>query len=134
MRLATAQPALTTQVITSHIQIILIITGILTATTLVQFVAPSWVLRHAYGEIPTGAGNIALARHWGLLLFCVGMLLVYSAFYPPLRESAVVLASIEKAGFVALVATSLYRRPIALFMAVGDAVIVLVFVFYLAGF
>jgi len=75
--------------------------------------------------------SIALARHWGLLLFCVGALLIYSAFYQALREAAVVL--VEKAGFVALFGTSLYRRPMALIMAVGDAVMVLVFVFYLAG-
>jgi len=120
-------------VITSNIQVILIVTGALTATMLAQFVAPSWILRHAYGEIPTGAVSIALARHWGLLLFCVGTLLIYSAFYQPLREAAVVLAAVEKAGFVALFGTSLYRRPMALIMAVGDAVMVLVFVFYLAG-
>src|SRR5262249_3150761 len=85
----------------------------------VWFVAPSWILRHAYGEIPTGAVSIALARHWGLLLFCVGTLLIYSAFYQPLREAAVVLAAVEKAGFVALFGTSLYRRPMALIMAGG---------------
>jgi hypothetical protein len=119
-------------VITSHIQIILIITGVLTATTLIQFIAPAWVLRHVYGEIPTGAASIVLARHWGLLLFCVGMLLVYSAFYPTLRDAAVVLASVEKVGFVALVGTSLYQRPIALLMAAGDAVMVLIFALYLA--
>jgi hypothetical protein len=119
-------------VITSHIQIILIITGVLTATTLIQFIAPSWVLHHLYGEVPTGAAGIALARHWGLLLFCVGMLLIYSAFYPPLRDAAVVVASVEKVGFVALVGTSLYQRPIALLMAAGDAVMVLFFALYLA--
>ena len=112
---------------------ILIVTGALTATMLAQFVAPSWILRLAYGEVPTGVVSIALARHWGLLLFCVGALLIYSAFYQPLREAAVVLAAVEKAGFVALFGTSLYQRPMALIMAVGDAVMVLVFVFYLAG-
>jgi len=119
-------------VITSHIQTILIITGVLTATTVVQFIAPSWVLHHVYGEVPTGSASILLARHWGLLLFCVGILLVYSAFHAPLRDAAVVFASVEKAGFVILVATSFYQRPIALLMAAGDAVMVLIFMLYLA--
>ena len=120
--------------ITPHIQAILIVTGALTATMLAQFVAPSWMVRHAFGEAPSGPASMALARHWGLLLFCVGALLVYSAFYRPLREPAVVLALVEKAGFVACVfATSLRQRPMASIMAAGDAVMVLVYVLYLVG-
>ena len=84
--------------ITSNIEVILIVTGALTAAMVVQFFAPSWMLRHTYGEAPSGPISIALARHWGLLLFCVGALLVYSAFHPALRAPALVLASVEKAG------------------------------------
>ena len=120
--------------ITSHIEAILIVTGALTATMLVQFFAPSWMVRHTYGEAPSGTASIALARHWGLLLFCVGALLVYSAFHPELRKPAVVLASVEKAGFVACVfGTSLRKHPIASIMAAGDAVMTLLYVLYLAG-
>jgi len=60
--------------------------------------------------------------------------LIYSEFHPALRESAVVLASIEKAGFVACVfGTSLRQRPIAVIMAAGDAIMVLIYVLYLVG-
>ena len=120
--------------ITSNIEVILIVTGVLTATMIAQFVAPSWTMRHAFGEVPSGTVAIVLARHWGLLLFCVGMLLVYSAFHPTVRQPAVVVGSAEKAGFVACVfGTSLRQRPIAAIMAAGDAVMVLVYVLYLVG-
>jgi hypothetical protein len=122
-------------VITSYIKPILIVTGALTATMLVQFIAPVWTLRHTFGEVPSGPASLVVARHWGLLLFCVGMLLVYSAFYPTLREPAVVLALVEKAGFVACVfGTSLRQRRTASIMAAGDAIMTLIFVLYLAGF
>jgi hypothetical protein len=122
------------RLITSNIEVILIVTGVLTATMLVQFVAPSWTLRHTLGEAPPGVGGIVLARHWGLLLFCVGSLLVYSALHPALREPAVVLASVEKAGFVACVfGSSLRRRLMPSIMAAGDALMVLVFALYLIG-
>ena len=86
------------------------------------------------GEAPSGPVSIALARHWGLLLFCVGALVVYAAFHPALRASAVVLASVEKAGFIACVCgTSLRQRPMAALMAAGDAVLVLVYGLYLAS-
>jgi hypothetical protein len=101
---------------------------------LAQFVAPSWMVRHTYGETPSGPVSIALARHWGLLLFCVGTLSVYAAFHPALRAPAVVLASVEKVGFIACVfGTSLRQRPIAAIMAAGDTVLVLVYVLYLVG-
>ena len=120
--------------VTSHIEAILIVTGALTATMLAQFVAPSWMVRHTFGEAPSGAVSAALARHWGLLLFCVGALLVYAAFYPALRGPAVVLASVEKAGFVACVfGTSLRQHPMAAIMAAGDAAMVLVYALYLVG-
>jgi hypothetical protein len=123
-----------TPVITSSIETILIVTGVLTAGMLVQFVAPEWILLHIFGERPSGAASIVFARHWGLLIFCFGALLIYSAFHPPIREPAVVLAAIEKAGFVACVlGTSLRKRPIALMMAAADAVIVIIFVLYLAN-
>jgi len=121
-------------VITSNIEVILIVTGVLTATMLVQFVAPSWTLRHTFGEVPTGTVSIVLARHWGLLLFCIGMLLVYSAFHPALRQIAVVAASVEKAGFVACVfGTSLRQRRIPCIMAAGDALMAAVYVLFLLG-
>ena len=120
--------------ITSNIGVILIVTGTLTATMLVQFIAPSWVAHRTFGEKPAGAASIVLARHWGLLLFCVGALLVYSAFDPPIRRAAVLLASVEKAGFAACVlGTSLRQRPIASMMAIGDALMVVIYVLYLAG-
>lgn len=121
-------------VITSNIETVLIVTGALTAGMLAQFVAPSWMLRHTFGEVPSGPIGIALARHWGLLLFCVGALLVYAAFYPPVREAAVVLASVEKLGFVAGVfATSLRQRRTVAIMAVADGFMVLIYVLYLVG-
>jgi hypothetical protein len=121
--------------LTTNIEAILCLTGLLTAVIVVQFVAPRWVVRHTFGELPSDAISTTLARHWGLLLFCVGALLIYSAFHPQLRKPAVVLASVEKVGFVACVfSTSLRRRPMASIMAAGDAVMVIVFVLYLAGF
>ncbi|HXW56148.1 MAG TPA: hypothetical protein VEJ67_10395 [Candidatus Cybelea sp.] len=119
--------------ITSNIETVLIVTGALTAVGLAPFVTPSWVLRHTFGEVQSPA-SITLARHWGLLLFCVGALLVYSAFHPQLRAPAVVLASVEKVGFVVCVlGTSLRKRPIVAMMAAADAVMVLLYVLYLAG-
>jgi hypothetical protein len=51
--------------ITPNIEVLLIITGALTASMLILFVVPSWTVRHAFGEVLSGAASVVLARHWG---------------------------------------------------------------------
>ena len=119
----------------THIEFILIITGAATAIMLGQFVAPSQVLRIIYGEAPTDAVSVALARHWGLLIFCVGVLLIYAAFHPPVRYPTIVFAVTEKVGLGACVlGTSLRRHTVAAVIAAADLLMALVYVLYLAGF
>ena len=96
----------------AHIEVILIVTGALTAVALLQFIAPLPMPRLIYGEAPVDEVSLFLARHWGLLIFLIGVLLIYAAFHPDLRASATPLAAI----------------------AVGDSLIALVYVLYLAGF
>jgi hypothetical protein len=57
-----------------HVETILIVTGALTAIMLAQLVAPAQVLSLIFGEAPTDRVTRFLARHWGLLIFCVGIL------------------------------------------------------------
>jgi hypothetical protein len=119
----------------THIEIILIFTGATTAMALAQFVAPASVSRIIYGAAPTEVVGITLVRHWGLLVFLVGVLLIYAAFHPAVRELVTVVAAVEKIGFgLGIFGTSLRRYPIAAAIAVGDILIALVYVLYLVGF
>ena len=120
--------------IAARIELILIVTGAVTATMLSQFLAPSPVLRWIYGEAPTDKVSVALARHWGLLIFCVGALLIYAAFNPPVRAPILVFAVIEKVGLgVCVLGTSLRRQGIVARLAGGDLLMALVYVLYLLG-
>jgi hypothetical protein len=47
----------------AHIELILIVTGALTAVALLQFIAPASVFRMIYGEAPTDEVGLAVARH-----------------------------------------------------------------------
>jgi hypothetical protein len=119
----------------THIEIILIVTGATTAMALAQFIAPASVSRIIYGAAPTEVVGIALVRHWGLLVFLVGVLLIYAAFHPALREPVTIVAAVEKIAFgLGIFGTSLRRHPIAAGIAVGDILIPLVYVLYLVGF
>jgi hypothetical protein len=119
----------------AHIELILIVTGVLTAIALLQFITPAPVLRMIYGEAPTDEVGLAVARHWGLLTFLVGALLIYAAFDPSVRGPAVTVAAIEKAalGF-GVFGTSLRNHPAAAAIAAGDSLFAVVYILYLAGF
>ncbi len=117
-----------------NINIILIITGATTAMALAQFIAPASISRIICGTAPTDVVGITLARHWGLLVFLVGVLLIYAAFHPEVREPVMVVAGIEKIAFsLGIFGTSLRRHPIAAGIAATDTLIPLVYVLYLVG-
>jgi hypothetical protein len=88
-----------------------------------------------YGEAPTDVVGLAVERHWGLLAFLIGALLIYAAFYPPIRNPVMVVAVIEKAALgLGLFGTSLRSHPAAAAAAASDSLIALIYVLYLAGF
>lgn len=121
-------------VIATHIELILIVTGAATATMLSQFFAPLAMLRRIYGEAPMDGVSVALAGHWGLLIFCVGALLIYAAFYPPVRVPILVFAVIEKVAFAfCVLGTPLRGKGIAAVLAGVDLLMALVYVLYLLG-
>ena len=118
----------------AHIEIFSIVTGATTAVAFVQFIAPASVCRIIYGAAPTEVVGRALARHWGLLVSLVGVLLIYAAFHPEMRQPIMIVAAVEKIGFgLGVFGTSLWRYPIAAAIAAGDTLIPIVYVLYLVG-
>jgi hypothetical protein len=91
-----------------HFTSILWITGAITMTPVLQFVAPRQVLARMYRIELTDDAGVFFARHWGLLAAAIGALLMYAAAHPELRPAVVTAAMLEKAGLV--VAFALARR------------------------
>jgi len=119
----------------AHIELILIVTGALTAMAVLQCVAPTPVLRTIDGKTPTNEVVLALARHWGLLTFLIGILLIYAAFHPAIRDPVMVVAIVEKFALGAgIFGTSLRKYPVLVAIATADSVIALIYVLYFAGF
>jgi hypothetical protein len=69
----------------SYIRWLLIITGVFTAGSIGVFLQPVKQVALIYGENLTGTAAIMLVRHWGLLITGAGVLIIFSAFNPPLR-------------------------------------------------
>jgi hypothetical protein len=88
---------------------ILYITGIITMLPVLQFILPHFMLQ----QQGLSAGNdtgLLFAQHWGLLVFCIGGLIVYAANNPTFRTPVLVVAIIEKLGLIYLVASQ-WQNP-----------------------
>jgi hypothetical protein len=116
----------------SLIEWILWLTGLATAGALLLFLAPATMLKMLFGQTPADALSLFIARHWGLLVFLVGALLIYAAYHAEVRVPALFVATAEKVPFAVGMLHSPFRsRPAVLVMALADASMALVYVVYL---
>ena len=116
-----------------HFTWVLWITGALTATPILQFVAPRLVLKRMYRIELADEAGVMFARHWGLLAAAFGGLLLYAAGHPAVRVPIVLAAAAEKAGLVACIALAFdkpYTKGLRL-VAVVDAICVVLYVIWL---
>src|SRR5262245_61017994 len=118
----------------AHIELILLITGLATAGVLVLSLAPVPVLKVLFGQAPSDALGLFIARHWGLLVFLVGALLIFAAYHPEVRGPTLIVAIVEKVVLVVgLLISPFRRRSTVLAVALADACMSAVYVMYLAG-
>jgi hypothetical protein len=120
--------------ISAYIKPILVITGIATASVVVAFFAPAALLDQLFAEAPSDAVSLAITRHWALLVFCIGALLVYAAYHPELRKPVLAAAIIEKIALV--LGILLLPLPLlsgAYVVAGSDATFTALYLLYLAG-
>jgi hypothetical protein len=55
----------------AHIELILSITGLATGGAVVLFLVPATMLKMLFGQAPSDALSLLIARHWGLLVCLV---------------------------------------------------------------
>jgi pimeloyl-ACP methyl ester carboxylesterase len=83
---------------------ILAVSGAVTMLPVLQFFAPVQFLEHSSGIVIADDAGLLFARHWGLLAFSMGALLVYAARHPEARKPIVLAAAVEKLGLVVAIA------------------------------
>jgi len=117
-----------------HIKPILVVTGIITASMIVAFFAPAIVLNQLFAEPPSDAVSLAITRHWGLLVFCFGGLLVWSAYRPEIRKPVLVFTIVEKVALVLGILLLPLPLKSGAYVAAGtDATFSIIYLLYLAG-
>jgi hypothetical protein len=112
---------------------ILVASGIITAAGgLFAAAAPRALLRTVFGVTETGAALRFFARHWGVLIFAIGALLVWAAYDPSQRGAVLVAAALEKLAVVAMIFFGpLPRTRLMTVAAVADGTFALLYLAYL---
>src|SRR5215472_567176 len=118
----------------SSIGWILVASGIITAVAgLAALLFPHLFLRLGFGVESTTA-FVFFVQHWGVLIFAVGALIVYSAYAPTVRAPVLVAAAIEKfaIGLLTFLGRMKPTTPMTA-IAIVDGAFAILYVAYLAG-
>jgi len=119
----------------SSIGWILAVSGVVTSGGgLVALLFPNLFLRLGLGvETPTSSA-VFFVRHWGVLIFAVGALIVYSACTPVIRTPVLIAAAIEKFAMGLLVFFGPVKRTSAMTaIAIVDGVFAILYVAFLVS-
>jgi cbb3-type cytochrome oxidase subunit 1 len=87
-------------VISSNIKWIMLVSGVLTCTMLYAAVAPQAALNTTFGDTLSGPLAEIIVRNWGVLIFLIGIMLIYGAFKPVHRTLIITVAMVSKAIFI----------------------------------
>ena len=105
----------------------LIVSGLLTCLSLLLACNADVANRIVFGGLlEYGPSSVPALRHWGIMLFGIGVLMVVAAFRPWLRFETILFAAIEKSFIVYLYVTNIDAPWIGAYTAgvVIDAMIV----------
>ena len=119
----------------SSIGWILVASGIITAGAgLAALLFPHLFLRLGFGVESPISSLVFFVRHWGVLIFAIAALIVYSAYAPTTRAPVLVAAAIEKFAIGLLTFFGPMKPTSAMTaIAVGDSAFAILYVAYLAG-
>ena len=121
--------------LTSTFGWIIAASGVATAGAgLAAVLAPHLFLRFGFGVQSPQSSMVFFVRHWGVLIFVVGALLVYSAGAPAVRRPVLVAAAVEKFAVGLLIFLGTVKRTsVMTAAAIGDGLFAVLYVAYLAA-
>ena len=112
----------------------MLVSGLLTCSMFVGLFSPESSLKSNFGEkLESGPENI-IVRNWSALIGLMGIVLIYGAFKPAVRQFSLIIAGTSKVIFIILI---LYFGKQYMDLGAGTAVIVdtvmvLLFILYLS--
>jgi hypothetical protein len=121
--------------VSNNITPILYVTGLVTASMILQFISPRLVVEKILKLKVEGDTAELFERHWGILVFVTGVLIMYAGFDPAVRTPILAGAILEKALLVLLVLANYSKGFVRNFamMISFDALCVVIYLLYLLG-
>jgi len=119
-------------IIITNIKWIMVTAGLLTCSMLFAVFAPQTALISMFGETLTEPLAQVVVRSWGFLIFLMGVLLIYGAFKPVYRNLCLVIVSLSKVAFIAilLIFGDQYIKSSAVSLIL-DSILITLFTYYL---
>jgi hypothetical protein len=119
----------------SSIGSILVVSGAITAAGgLIALLFPQPFLRLGFGVKSADGVAVLFVRSWGVLVFVIAGLIVYSAYASTARTAVLTAAAIEKLALVGLIVFGPVTRTTAMTaIAFIDGFFAILYVAYLAG-
>ena len=120
---------------TTSVGLILLVSGLVTTGGgLAAFLQPRLFLRLGFGdESPTGTA-VFFVRHWGILIIAIGVLTVYSAYFPAIRVPVLIAAIVEKFAIGLLVLFGPLKRTGGMTtISLVDGLFAILYVIYLSA-
>jgi hypothetical protein len=121
--------------IASHISLILYIIGALTSSMLLLFFLARLVLDKVANIRMNDETGLFFVRHWGVMAFCMGVLLIWAGVNEAIRTPIILMAMLEKAIIAGMIIFH-WGRPIGKALrpaAIIDIVSCILFVLYFLG-
>jgi len=119
-------------IIITNIKWIMVTAGLLTCSMIFAVFAPQTALISMFGEALTEPLAQVVVRSWGFLIFLMGVLLIYGAFKPVYRNLCLVIVSLSKVAFIAilLIFGDQYIGTSAVSLIL-DSILITLFTYYL---
>lgn len=110
--------------------------GLITMSPILQFFLPQQGLALSQIQLQEPAA-ILFAQHWGMMAFCMGLLLIWAAQQPIQRKPVLVLVALEKLALVLIIALNwqspaLQGMHLAAFFDAGCVLVISVYLYRLS--
>lgn len=120
--------------ITEHIDLILYVTGGVTVSMFLQFLAPQAILRTIFKMPVEDPKTIFFARLWALVIGLFGVLLIWAGHNPALRTPLIVTVALGKAIHAVVILMNMKTFAKGFWhVAVFDIICAGLYLSYLAG-
>jgi len=120
--------------ISAHIDLILLLSGLITSSLIIQVVAPRYALKAFYGQTVDSEISLFLARAGGLPIATIGALMIWASFNDAIQLPIIISALISKALFITLIVFNwkVTGKGYALTIVI-DSIVILLLSLYLLG-